>query len=209
MWTGSIEKSMAVQEIMVRNILRCSTPSRRKAVDTVMILETLSYQPAKQHRSGKKNSRHPQGKNGKAKKLPWVPPPLPEHLRPVPQVTKVVFPARSSFCPLLQNQFQNDGSFLEVFRQRMEAAHASKQSEEMSLRSMENNLATPVNEPVVTKRRMTKPLKTGMVQKPKKRVDACDPEAKDKDSWSLYMKEVQKYRANKCINSEACRPLMK
>ncbi|KAL8577688.1 hypothetical protein ACOMHN_060799 [Nucella lapillus] len=121
----------------------------------------------------------------------------------------------------LQNQFQNDGSFLEVFRQRMEAASTVQQAADAAQQLGEtsvgaaadpytSNLPATANEPFVMKRRLSKPLKTGMVQKPKKRVDACDPQAKAKDSWSMYMKEVQKYRANKCVNNElACRPLMK
>nr|KAG5702062.1 hypothetical protein BaRGS_032311 [Batillaria attramentaria] len=61
---------------------------------------------------------------------------------------------------------------------------------------------------VIAKRRISKILKTGMVQKTKK-VEGAEMEDKG-DAWSRYMQEVNKYRSNKCIEEDTkTRPLMK
>ena len=82
------------------------------------------------------------------KETPWVPPPLPEHLRSlttVPWVPPPRPPKQQHYSsstpwgptsvqpaaparPALQNQFQNDGSFIELFRQQMQAANSVPQS---------------------------------------------------------------------------------
>ena len=71
--------------------------------------------------------------NNRPKTVPWVPPPLPEHLRsfPITAYHQLIsskptflqpFPAVMSRAPPLQqvkNQFQNDGTFLDLYLHEM------------------------------------------------------------------------------------------
>ncbi|KAL8586773.1 hypothetical protein ACOMHN_061286 [Nucella lapillus] len=168
------------------------------------------------------------------KDVPWVPPPLPQHLQHL-QIQSALNSGSSSGLessswliakpPRVQNQFQNDGSFLAMFRQKMQAAPVSSDnsstSEGPSYSALNVGIpaetVTPLpapkptlaanssGMPVVARRRTSKILKTGIVLK-KKKEEEEEPEDKDGDGWSSYMKEVQKYRANKCIENEASRP---
>lgn len=61
--------------------------------------------------------------------------------------------------------------------------------------------------PVFGKRRGGRVLKTGMVQKTRAMQDAelNDPQ----DAWSVYMKEVKKYKEACCDDDSKTRPLVK
>ncbi|PVD23925.1 hypothetical protein C0Q70_17201 [Pomacea canaliculata] len=97
--------------------------------------------------------------------VPWVPPPIPQQ-------------------PIIQNQFRNDGSFMELFRQQMNAATTDSTAGPQSTAATSPGASLAVNSPaeavadgasgttpvlpVIAKRRAAKILKTGIVHKPKK-----------------------------------------
>ncbi|XP_057662629.1 CLK4-associating serine/arginine rich protein [Diorhabda carinulata] len=97
------------------------------------------------------------------------------------------------------NVFKNDGTFLEMFKKMQEQ---QKKVEETA----------PVPEtskkvlPVFGKRRGGKVLKTGLVQKAKPQ---NEEETTSQDAWSVYMKEVRKYKEACCDDDSKTRPLVK
>lgn len=71
--------------------------------------------------------------------------------------------------------------------------------------SEEKKEAPPV--PIVGKRRGGRVLKTGMVQKAREPKDGEGEEPQD--AWTIYMKEVKKYREACCDDDSKTRPLVK
>lgn len=60
--------------------------------------------------------------------------------------------------------------------------------------------------PIFGKRRGGRILKTGVVQKVK---NPNEVEEEPKDAWSVYMKEVRKYKEACCDDDSKTRPLVK
>ena len=120
----------------------------------------------------------------------------------------------------LKNVFQNDGSFLEMFKKLQEAAKASSEVAECSTAEPEAPvkqeaaprptppamLRRPVAASIVGKRRGGRVLPTGMVKKQKKEEEEVET---PKDAWSLYMAEVRKYKEASCEEEGKTRPLVK
>lgn len=61
--------------------------------------------------------------------------------------------------------------------------------------------------PTFGKRRGGRVLKTGLVQKPKAATHVEEDEPKD--AWSIYMKEVKRYKEACCDDDSKTRPLVK
>lgn len=94
--------------------------------------------------------------------------------------------------------FKNDGSFLEMFKKMQEQQKAQ-----------ETLASTEEKKPVVPafgKRRGGKVLKTGLVQKVRL---TTDEESNAQDAWSVYMKEVRRYKEACCDDDSKTRPLVK
>ncbi|XP_065161212.1 uncharacterized protein DDB_G0287625-like isoform X1 [Atheta coriaria] len=108
-----------------------------------------------------------------------------------------------------ENAFKNDGSFLEMFKKMQE----EKQKEEAA--KNEAVAATPTATtsearkllPAFGKRRGGRVLKTGMVEKTKAVED--DELANATDPWSIYLKEVKRYKEACCDDDSKTRPLVK
>ncbi|XP_018325414.1 pre-mRNA-splicing factor 38B [Agrilus planipennis] len=106
--------------------------------------------------------------------------------------------------PTKENMFKNDGSFLEMFKKMQEeqkVAEAAKKTNDAEV------LDKPFIPPAFGKRRGGRVLKTGMVQKTRTvtESDFTDP----KDAWSVYMKEVKRYKEACCDDDSKTRPLVK
>ncbi|KAM6956982.1 telomerase RNA component interacting RNase [Aplochiton taeniatus] len=115
------------------------------------------------------------------------------------------------------NAFANDGSFMEMFKKKMEDEKRKKQMEQGSsdTSTPDQGQSQPTQEkkpPAMTsfvgKRRggAKLALKTGMVEK-KQKLD-LQVEGKS-DAWSKYMAEVKKYKAHQCGDDDKTRPLVK
>ncbi|XP_046382128.2 telomerase RNA component interacting RNase-like isoform X2 [Haliotis rufescens] len=117
------------------------------------------------------------------------------------------------------NKFANDGSFLEMFKKKMEEQKAlgdkpvtvpdkddspTQSSETDSGKLSKTNILS-----IVGKRRggSAKVLKTGMVKKPKQEED--EDSGENKDGWSKYLAEVNKYKSQMCTDEDKTRPLVK
>ncbi|KAM9780316.1 telomerase RNA component interacting RNase [Neosynchiropus ocellatus] len=105
------------------------------------------------------------------------------------------------------NAFANDGSFMEMFKKKME--QEMKKSEDGS--GTEHGHSPQDKKPALTsfvgKRRGGVFLKTGMVAKKQKPDSEVVPGKSD--AWSKYMAEVKKYKAHQCSDDDKTRPLVK
>jgi hypothetical protein len=101
--------------------------------------------------------------------------------------------------------FANDGSFLEQFK-RMQDEYKQQMEDEKRRKAAEDRLKS-----LPLRRRGGKILKTGIVAKTT--LNAADGQATSSaanDAWTLYQKEVQKYKSASSCDSEApTRPLVK
>jgi hypothetical protein len=116
---------------------------------------------------------------------------------------KIYPPPKPEKPPLNSAGFANDGSFLEQFK-KMQDDYKQKQAEEQKRKEAEDRLK---NLPL--RRRGGKILKTGIVAKNKIKVDDRSEAQKVGDPWSLYIKEVQKYKSVTCDSDTKTRPLVK
>ncbi|XP_069005501.1 telomerase RNA component interacting RNase [Embiotoca jacksoni] len=113
------------------------------------------------------------------------------------------------------NAFANDGSFMEMFKKKMEEEEKRKKetlrtggearATEQGQTSVEKK-APPVTS-FVGKRRGGVFLKTGIVAKKQKQDSEGEPGKSD--AWSKYMAEVKKYKAHQCGDDDKTRPLVK
>ncbi|GIY62475.1 hypothetical protein CDAR_581631 [Caerostris darwini] len=106
------------------------------------------------------------------------------------------------------NTFANDGSFLELFKKKMEEeakGETSGTSDGEGSKSADEKLRKPES---VVKRRGNKVLKTGMVKKLKTEDPTEEPPV-PAEGWSRYMEEVKKYRQQACDEDGKTRPLVK
>lgn len=149
------------------------------------------------HREMEEKLRATLAKEGKV-----YPPPKPEPSHPV---------------------FANDGSFIEIFK-KMQQAQQSVPAAAVGIMKPVHTLAEASTStaaayvaasaagkpapppPIVGRRRGGKILKTGLVAKPKAQGDdSNDP----KDFWTIYLREVNKYKNNACDSDGGTRPLVK
>ncbi|XP_029913376.1 telomerase RNA component interacting RNase [Myripristis murdjan] len=112
------------------------------------------------------------------------------------------------------NAFANDGSFMEMFKKKMEEERRKKELEQPSgdAGTTEQGQSTVEKKPppvtsFVGKRRGGVFLKTGMVAKKQKQDSEAEPGKSD--AWSKYMAEVKKYKAHQCGDDDKTRPLVK
>ncbi|KAJ3664032.1 hypothetical protein Zmor_008238 [Zophobas morio] len=96
-----------------------------------------------------------------------------------------------------ENMFKNDGSFMEMFK---------KMQEEQKKKEAESAAESRAPQPAFGKRRGGKVLKTGMVQKTK---SMNQEEGDAQDAWTLYMKEVKRYKEACCDDDSKTRLLVK
>ncbi|XP_029139858.1 telomerase RNA component interacting RNase [Protobothrops mucrosquamatus] len=111
------------------------------------------------------------------------------------------------------NVFANDGSFLELFKRRMEEAAGSggKSGSETAVAGAEKQKEIEPRHPFtqVGKRRggSKLALKTGVVAKKQKTEE--EVLTNKGDAWAKYMAEVKKYKAHQCSDDDKTRPLVK
>lgn len=155
---------------------------------------------------------------------PPLPPPEPSYPSPPPAVSKVpaypplmpVYPTVSpAFYPMPpsvsgMNLFANDGSFMELFKKKMEASSAGskEESEVPEEKKPEPDKRKPVS--FVGKRRggAKLALKTGIVAK-KPKTEEEEILTHKGGAWAQYMAEVKKYKAHQCSDDDKTRPLVK
>lgn len=113
---------------------------------------------------------------------------------PPPKVEKPAINAATGFI--------NDGSFLEQFK-KMQDEYKQQQEIERKKKAAEERLKSlPIR-----RRGGGKILKTGIVAKTKLNEDGS--EVPPADAWSIYLKEVQKYKNASCDSDAKTRPLVK
>ncbi|XP_006631676.1 telomerase RNA component interacting RNase [Lepisosteus oculatus] len=114
------------------------------------------------------------------------------------------------------NVFANDGSFLEMFKKKMEEekrktetqqGQGDKGTTQEGQRTQEKKPFSVTS--IVGKRRggAKLALKTGMVAKKQKQ--DTDIDTSKGDAWAKYMAEVKKYKAHQCGDDDKTRPLVK
>ncbi|XP_028843079.1 telomerase RNA component interacting RNase [Denticeps clupeoides] len=112
------------------------------------------------------------------------------------------------------NAFANDGSFMEIFKRKMEEERRRREQAGGSGSGSGPGGAADGPRPsgvasFVGKRRggARLALKTGVVAKKQK----LEPEheAGKGDAWTKYMAEVKKYKAHQCGDDDKTRPLVK
>lgn len=108
------------------------------------------------------------------------------------------------------NTFANDGSFLELFKKKMEESKGESGNEATSdgEGSRSNDEKAKKGETNAVKRRGGKVLKTGMVKK-QRTEESKEDSPPPTDAWSRYMAEVKKYRQQACDEDGKTRPLVK
>lgn len=109
------------------------------------------------------------------------------------------------------NAFANDGSFMEMFKKKMEEERRKKEAPTSGVgtsseHASEDQKPSPVTT-FVGKRRGGVFLKTGVVAKKQKQDSETEPGKSD--AWSKYMAEVKKYKAHQCGDDDKTRPLVK
>lgn len=125
-----------------------------------------------------------------------------EHLKRHFAAQGKVYPPVKPEKPLINEAtgFANDGSFLEQFKKMQNDYKEKLEQEERKKRNEERLKNLPA------RRRGGKILKTGIVAKNKSNEDNQDAPV---DAWSLYLKEVQKYKNASCDADSKTRPLVK
>ncbi|XP_059900407.1 telomerase RNA component interacting RNase [Gadus macrocephalus] len=114
------------------------------------------------------------------------------------------------------NAFANDGSFMAMFKKKME--EEKRRKEEDGQASGEGPATDPQEQSTVDKkppsatsfvgkRRGGVFLKTGMVAKKLKPDSVAEPGKSD--AWAKYMAEVKMYKSHQCGDDDKTRPLVK
>ncbi|KAJ3600734.1 hypothetical protein NHX12_031710 [Muraenolepis orangiensis] len=117
--------------------------------------------------------------------------------------------------PGAANAFANDGSFMEMFKKKMED---EKRGKELGQASGEGPAADPEEQSTVEKKPLPATsfvgkrrggvfLKTGMVAK--KLIPESVAEPGKSDAWAKYMAEVKMYKSHQCGDDDKTRPLVK
>ncbi|TNM97601.1 hypothetical protein fugu_015757 [Takifugu bimaculatus] len=110
------------------------------------------------------------------------------------------------------NAFANDGSFMEIFKKKMEEEQRKTEMGHKGGDGSRHGQTTMAKKPppvtnFVGKRRGGVFLKTGVVAKKQKNITEVEPDKGD--AWSKYMAEVKKYKAHQCGDDDKTRPLVK
>ncbi|XP_002739363.1 telomerase RNA component interacting RNase-like [Saccoglossus kowalevskii] len=130
-----------------------------------------------------------------------------------------------------KNAFTNDGSFMELFKKKIEQEQRRKATNKSEATSS-SSTTTPADTVVFTANQTSEEtsnaasttakksrlnffvgkrkgltLKTGQVKK-QKPDDKLDTKGKT-SAWTEYMAEVQKYKATSCADEDKTRPLVK
>ncbi|XP_028908953.1 LOW QUALITY PROTEIN: telomerase RNA component interacting RNase [Ornithorhynchus anatinus] len=123
------------------------------------------------------------------------------------------------------NLFANDGSFLELFKRKMEEEQRRRREEQKEpLPGQGGSTAGPQAAAPGEQKRKIGPvptlsfvgkrrggnklaLKTGIVAKKQKTED--EVLTSKGDAWAKYMAEVKKYKAHQCSDDDKTRPLVK
>lgn len=113
---------------------------------------------------------------------------------PPPKVEKPLINAATGFV--------NDGSFMEQFKKMQDEYKMQLEAEKKRRAAEERLKSLPIR-----RRGGGKILKTGVVTKTKLNEDGS--EAPPSDAWSIYLKEVQKYKTSSCDTDSNTRPLVK
>ncbi|XP_024128658.1 telomerase RNA component interacting RNase [Oryzias melastigma] len=123
-------------------------------------------------------------------------------------------PAQFASQTSATNVFANDGSFMELFKKKMEEEKRKREAQHAGGDAGPNEQGQTSGEkkapPVTTfvgKRRGGVFLKTGMVAKKQKQ--DSDADGGKSDAWSKYMAEVKKYKDHQCCDDDKTRPLVK
>ncbi|KAM8972820.1 telomerase RNA component interacting RNase [Pelodytes ibericus] len=110
------------------------------------------------------------------------------------------------------NLFANDGSFMELFKKKMEQTATAGSSVESPASGQEKPAEPEKRKPIgfVGKRRggAKLALKTGIVAK-KPKSDEEEVMSNRGGAWAQYMAEVKKYKAHQCSDDDKTRPLVK
>lgn len=110
--------------------------------------------------------------------------------------------------PPAATPFRNDGSFLEMFKKLQETQKAIVENASTTIAEVEKPELKKPAPPMVGKRRGGRVLKTGMVKKAKS-IEEQTVDNTPTDAWSLYLKEVKKYKDSSCDEECKMRPLFK
>ncbi|XP_072299606.1 telomerase RNA component interacting RNase [Eucyclogobius newberryi] len=109
------------------------------------------------------------------------------------------------------NAFANDGSFMEMFKKKMDEEKRKKEAQPSGVGTSTEHAPEDKKPSAVTtfvgKRRGGVFLKTGVVAKKQKQDSEKEPGKSD--AWSKYMAEVKKYKAHQCGDDDKTRPLVK
>lgn len=110
------------------------------------------------------------------------------------------------------NVFANDGSFLALFKKKMEQGPAGSKEEAAPAIPEEKKPEPDKRKPIsfVGRRRggAKLALKTGLVAK-KPKTDEEEVVVQKGGAWAQYMAEVKKYKAHQCSDDDKTRPLVK
>lgn len=112
---------------------------------------------------------------------------------PPPKVEKPLINAATGFV--------NDGSFMEQFKKMQEEYKMQLEADKKRRAAEERLKSLPIR-----RRGGGKILKTGVVAKTKLNEDGSEA---PNDAWSIYLKEVQKYKSSSCDTDSSTRPLVK
>ncbi|KAG9472652.1 hypothetical protein GDO78_018308 [Eleutherodactylus coqui] len=137
------------------------------------------------------------------------PPAYPRGAPLYPAVSPAFYPGEPA-APSVSgmNLFANDGSFLELFKKKMEATSAGVKEESPEPAERKPEPRRPVS--LVGKRRggAKLALKTGIVTK-KPKTEEEEILTHKGGAWAQYMAEVKKYKAHQCSDDDKTRPLVK
>lgn len=140
-----------------------------------------------------------------------TPPAFPLTMPAYPAYYTPAAPAFPSTTPGV-NVFANDGSFLELFKKKMEQGPAGSKEEAATAPEEKKPPEPQKRKPIsfVGRRRggAKLALKTGLVAK-KPKTDEEEVVVQKGGAWAQYMAEVKKYKAHQCSDDDKTRPLVK
>ncbi|XP_077326525.1 telomerase RNA component interacting RNase [Lithobates pipiens] len=140
-----------------------------------------------------------------------TPPAFPLTMPAYPAYYTPAAPAFPSTTPGV-NVFANDGSFLELFKKKMEQGPTGSKEEATATPEEKKPPEPEKRKPIsfVGRRRggAKLALKTGLVAK-KPKTDEEEVVVQKGGAWAQYMAEVKKYKAHQCSDDDKTRPLVK
>ncbi|RDD47833.1 Uncharacterized protein C19orf43 [Trichoplax sp. H2] len=104
------------------------------------------------------------------------------------------------------NTFSNDGSFLEVYKKKLQEMEFEKQRKEEKTKKKNEAKLKRLNNQLQAKRKGTSHASKDDSKKQKQDQD----DSEKSSAWKAYMAEVDKYKSQVCTDdSESIRPLVK